>query len=216
LALLIFNEKILEEIGFAADNSAVAKRLSELENDQNYLDHAVRGATHLNDAMNRGMELLKEPTSADAHYLASDGYENGSRFTQGQVERKAVEAGIRIFLGITRIPSSIDGRMRRPEFELELPEAAEFTGGSVLFLQPTGMDLGFDVRPRPTLIDGLRLFFEAMFANEVLQLPAPKFAVGRRDLKIAAAPASQNRLKHAQFFCPQQLYKCLLQTATSH
>jgi len=53
LALLIFNEKILEEIGFAGDNSAVAMRLSELENDQNYPDHAVRGATHLDDAMNR-------------------------------------------------------------------------------------------------------------------------------------------------------------------
>jgi hypothetical protein len=215
LALLIFNEKILEEIGFANDNSAITKRLSELENDQSYMDRTVHGGTHINDALNRGLELLKEPTSADALYVASGAYENGSHLTQAQIEHKAVDAGVRVFLGITRTPGSISGWMRTPEILPEFPEVAEYTGGRIMFLQPAGMDLGFEVHPKPTLIEGLRLFFEAMFANQALQLATPGFGGGKRDLKIVASHSSQDRLKHARYFYPRQLYKCLPQTVSS-
>jgi hypothetical protein len=42
LALLIFNKKIVEEIGFSGDNAAITKRLNELAQDQKFLDHEVQ------------------------------------------------------------------------------------------------------------------------------------------------------------------------------
>ena len=54
-----------------------------------------------------------------------------------------------------------------------------------------------------------------VFANLTLQLAAPNFAVGKRNLKIAALSGGQDRLKHAQFFYPWELYKCLPQTVST-
>jgi hypothetical protein len=68
LALLIFSEKILEEISFSADNTPIVKRIAELQKDTDYAKRQVHGRTILVDAMNRALQMFGQPSSADALY----------------------------------------------------------------------------------------------------------------------------------------------------
>jgi hypothetical protein len=209
LALLIFNEKVIEEINFEPGNSAVSKRLDELEKDQEFFDHSVKGKTALYDAMWKALELLGQPTSADELYVASDGEDNQSHRKEKELEKKLAEGGVRVFASYLQGP--LGSRSRTPEemnIGRDLTELVERSGGEFIFVSPTGVAFGFDTHPNPSREEGLRMFFEGIFENEVLQVSAANQVSGKRDLKITLSPSERVRLKGAQLFCPRQLPSC--------
>ncbi len=216
-ALLIFNTKIVEEIGFARDNSAVTKRLGDLSKDAGYLSHSVKGTTHLYDAMSRALQLLEKPNSADALYVVSDGGENGSKIRQSELQRALAKSGVRVFFTLLHIPT--EHRIHSAEEEIVGPNSFELTqrtGGGFMYLGPAEIRFGFEARPKPSLSEGIRMFFGGMFENEILQVTAPNQVPGKHDLKITLSAAARDRLKGAQLFYPQQRYSCAVPQGVSN
>jgi len=209
LALLIFNEKVIEEINFEPGNSAVSKRLDELEKDQEFFDHSVKGKTALYDAMWKALELLGQPTSADELYVASDGEDNQSHRKEKELEKKLAEGGVRVFASYLQGP--LGSRSRTPEemnIGRDLTEFVERSGGEFIFVSPTAVAFGFDTHPNPSRQEGLRMFFEGMFENELVQVSTEKQVRGKRDLKIALSSSARERFKGAELFYPRQLHSC--------
>ncbi|HXR32902.1 MAG TPA: vWA domain-containing protein [Verrucomicrobiae bacterium] len=209
LALLIFNVKVIEEIAFGSDNSAIAKRLNELGEDQKFLDQSVQGTTALFDAMRRALELLGQPTSADEIFLVSDGLNNHSHLTGRELQQRLAESGVRVFVSL--LQPSLGNQSRVPVELMAGPDWSEFaerTGGGIMFLSPTEVVFAFQARPRPSLSEGLRIFFDGMFANEILQGSVANQNLKKRDLRIALSASARYHLKGAQLSYPRQLYAC--------
>jgi VWA domain-containing protein len=207
LALIIFGERINEQLGFAQDNLSVEKRLGELEKDQSYLDRQIHGMTHLNDALESALQMLKQPTSADELYVASDGGENGSSTSLGKVTKHVVDSGVRVFFAQLKLPADLGQRRREPIVGLDFSELPPQTGGARMLLSPSGMELGFDTRTKFSLTDGIRMFFEGMFENDVLELTGRE--QDKKNLKIGPSAQGRSLLKGAQLFYPRELYHCV-------
>lgn len=210
LALLIFNNKIVEEIGFASGNPAVTKRLDELQGDQEFLKRSVRGTTHLYDAMSKGLLLLGQPTSADALYVLSDAGENGSRLSFSEIRRQFFQTGVRVFL--TDLVNPVQTHRGKSPEEIYGPQdvskLVEETGGEWMSLAGKEILLGFQTHPDPSITEGVRMFYEGLFANDILELSGPPTNSKKRDLKIGLSSTSASSLIGAQFFYPHQLYVC--------
>jgi hypothetical protein len=210
LALLLFNTKIIEEIGFSGDNAAITKRLNELQKDQEFLNRRVQGATHLYDAMGRALQLLGEPISADVLYVVSDAGENGSHLIFPDIKRKLLETGVRVFLTRPEDPL-LANRNRTPE-EVSGPEDSsvlvEQSGGASMTLSPKEINFGFRTRPTPSLTDGVRMFYAGLFDNDVLELGGTPPNLKKRDLKITLSSPARDHLNGAQLSYPHQLYLC--------
>jgi len=210
LALLIFNKKIVEEIGFSDDNAAIAKKLDELAQDQKFLDQEVQGTTHLYDAMNRAMEMLGQPSSADVLFVVSDAGENGSRLHFADIKRKLIQTGVRVFM--TRLENAgTNNRIMSPEEVSSVEDTltvVEQTGGADMTLAPNQVTLGFQARPRPSVTEGFRMFYRGLFENDVLEFGGPLPNPGKRELKITVSASGRNRLNGAKLTYPHQLYFC--------
>jgi len=195
LALVIFNKQMVEEIGFSEDNAAITKRLNELAQDQKFLDHEVQGATHLYDAMNRALQLLGQPTSADVLFVVSDAGENGSQLHFADIKRKLLETGVRVFLTRLETPGA-NYRKLSPE-ELSSVEdtftLVEQTGGTGMTVSPNLINLGFQARPTPSITGGVRMFYAGLFENDVLEFGGPPRDSKKRELKIALSSSGRGR-----------------------
>lgn len=211
LALLIFNKKVVEEIGFSEDNAAITKRLNDLAQDQKFLDHEVQGTTHLYDAMNRALQLLGQPTSADALFVVSDAGENGSRLHFADIKRQLLETRVRVFLARLETAET-NHRIRSPE-ELSGVEdtltLVEQTGGAGMTLAPHQINLGFRTRPTPSVAEGVRMFYGGLFDNDVFEFSSPPPDSKKRELKITLSSVGRDRLGGAQLSYPHQLCSCI-------
>lgn len=211
LALLIFNKKIVEEIGFSEDNAAITKRLNELAHDRKFLDHEVQGTTHLYDAMNRALQLLGQPTSADVLFVVSDAGENGSRLHFPEIKRQLLETRVRVFLARLETAET-NHRIRSPE-ELSGVEdtltLVEQTGGAGMTLAPNQINLGFRSRPTPSVTEGVRMFYRGLFENDVFEFSSPPPDSKKRELKITLSSLGRDRLNGAQLTYPHQFYFCI-------
>jgi von Willebrand factor type A domain len=217
VALLIFNEMVGEEIGFARDNTAIIKRVNALQKDQEFRDHSVQGTTHLFDTVSHALQLLKHPSSADTIYIASDAGENKSHLMHEDIQRELGESGVRVFLTLLINPPNYRGRS--PE-EISGPQdtstLVERTGGERMSLTRNEISLGFQTKPNRTPLE--RMYYQGLFDNDLLQIQLAPPQSKKRDLKIALSPAGRDHLKGAQLFYPRQLYTCAPQKSptTTH
>ncbi len=211
LALLVFNEKVVEEVRIDRGNSAVEERLTVLQSNRDAERTLVHGKTAINDAIDWAIALLGDPTTADAIYVVSDGEDTSSRTSRRDVERKLSMTGIRVFADILKPSRDPRNGFRLSEILGTGPDFYEFarlTGGANIQADPEETRLSFAVRPKLAAMDAARLFFEAMFENEILQLKWTDPGAKRRDLKISAAQTGAEHLPGAQLFYPRQLYSC--------
>jgi len=211
LALLVFNEKVVEEIGFDRGNSAVEERLMFFQSNRDLERTLVHGKTSINDAIYRAVTLLGDSTTADAIYVVTDGEDTSSRKSRREVEQTLSATGIRVFADILKPPREARNGVRLSELLGTGPdffEFAHFTGGANIQADPKETRLSFNVRPKISAVDAARLFFEAMFENEILQLKWSNPGAKKRDLKISVSEIGSGHLPGAQLFYPQQLYSC--------
>jgi len=118
-ALLVFNDKVIDQIDFSQGPETVVEKLRQIGADSNYQKVHVKGRTALWDTLLVGLGLLHEPTSADSVYLISDGGEDASRATSTDVRRRLAASSSRVFVSL--MISSTGNHNRTPE-ELNGPE----------------------------------------------------------------------------------------------
>jgi hypothetical protein len=211
LALLVFNEKVVEEIGLDRSNSAVEERLMFLQSNRDLERTLVHGKTSINDAIYRAVTLLGDSTTADAIYVVSDGEDTSSRKSAREVEQTLSVTGIRVFADILKPPREAGYSAPLPELLGTGPDFFEFarlTGGANIQADPEEARLSFNVRPKISAVDAARLFFAAMFENEILQFKWSNPGAKKRGLKISTSEIGSGHLPGVQLFYPQQLYSC--------
>lgn len=101
MALLVFKDKIEEQVNFSQGQSAVSERLRQIRSMTNASGQVVGGRTALFDSLLAGLQLLETPTSADSLYLISDGADNASRAHFDDVVQRLSSSEVRLFVSLT-------------------------------------------------------------------------------------------------------------------
>jgi len=213
LALLIFNDRIQEQIDFSQGSAAVVKRLREIGADPNYVKTRVRGRTALWDTIIVGLGLLQNPTSADAFYAITDGGENASRARPNEVRRLLAASGSRVFVSL--LLGSPGNRSLTPEEQNgpdEMGAMALATGGSVfgpVTQTRFGLALvGSDSDQKLTASDALSHFYQTMLGGYRVEIELPSDVDKWREWKLALSKEKQQQFKNAQLGYTRDLAPC--------
>jgi hypothetical protein len=207
MALLIFKDKIEEQVSFSQGQSAVAERLRHIRSMTNTPGQATGGRTALFDSLLVGLQLLETPISADSLYLISDGADNASHAHFDDVAQRLSSSGGRLFVSLTvghfgnRSPTAEEERG-----PLDLSELGRRTGGEIN--TPFGQGLPSKPEEAERLSQRMNRFFRAMAQNYrvEVELPAALEKPTRWELKLSEDGSV--RWKNSRLNYPTQLAPC--------
>lgn len=120
MALLVFNDRVYNEVDFSSGNPAVGNELQRIAADRNFVKKNIKGRTALRDAILQGLQLLDHPSSADAIYVLTDGGENASTHKESDLNQRLAITSVRLFAVL--VYGSLGFRNRTPE-EISGPRA---------------------------------------------------------------------------------------------
>jgi hypothetical protein len=212
-ALLIFNDKVIDQIDFSQGLEAVVEKLRQIGADSNYQKAQVKGRTAIWDTLLVGLGLLHDPTSADAVYLITDGGEDASRASSTDVRRRLAASGSRVFVSL--MVSSADKRNPTPE-ELNGPEEmskiAHATGGAIFGPIAQGnlgpVLLATDSNQNLTISSGLHNFYKTMLGGYRIEIELPSPVDKWREWKLELTKEKQKQFKHSQLGYTRDLEPC--------
>ncbi len=211
LALLIFNEQVVEQIPFEQGNSRIINRLAELASDANFERSKVHGKTAINDAIDNAFSLLGLPRTADSLYIVSDGINTAGHTPSRELETKVLSSGVRVFSIILRPAQGWESHRRLEDVLGTGPDLlmlSRITGGASMSVDEEETKLSFDVGKKLSSPALSGLFFAGMFDNELLQFTISGQIPKKRELKIELSATGKAHRKGAQFSYPNQLYVC--------
>jgi hypothetical protein len=201
LALLTFNERIVDVIPFGQDRTAFREEVDELQ-------HAVgRGRTAIEDALVSALALLKTPSVGDAICLVSDGGENASHTDWFRVKARLVSSGIRLYAFAPIWHRNPNSRTTvEADGLLELRDLAAVTGGD--FLQFELGEFGVNIIGKEDFAHVRQGFYSEVFSfiKLSMRLPEPLAKPVHWNLDVVDASGRPNR--HAQLHYPQRLAPC--------
>ncbi len=213
LALLIFNEKIVERIDFAQGNAAVAKRLQQIAIDKTYSKSHIKGRTALRDTILEGLHILESPTMNDSIYVITDGGDNASRHGQQEVLRAFIAAGIRLFASLITLTTNT--RLAPPEEfsgPHDLKELIRATGGypiAVIGTSPFGVPrFNFDSQGRQALAAAASELYRLMTENMRMTVRLPDPPDKWRHWELRLSEQREREWKGAQITYPTELPPC--------
>jgi hypothetical protein len=204
VALIIFGEKINEQIGFSLGPSAVVERLHQISVDPTYSSKSVRGRAGLFDSLLAGLRVLGSPTSADSLYLISGaGEDHFSHAHFDDVASQLNSCGVRLFLAVLMHPLGTREWMPISEHLMYLVRRS---GGQTLTLYKEGMSV--DAKAIGQSSSAIKDFSSRMVQYDrlELELPGPIEKEAGWDLKFS--PEKRKQFKGAQIFCPTALPPC--------
>jgi hypothetical protein len=214
LALLIFNDRVQEQIDFSQGQEAVAQRLRQIGADPNYVKTKIRGKTALWDTVIAGLELLHAPTSSDIMYLITDGGENASHVSSTEVRRRLVSSGSRIF--VTLLTDRLSGNRNRSPEELggpdEMAAMARATGGAIfgpVTKTQFGLTLaGGEFNQNLSASDALKHLYQTMFEGYRVEIELPREVDKWREWKLELSKEKRQQFKDARFGYTRDLAPC--------
>jgi len=210
IALIIFNSKVVEQIGFNQGTPVVAQRLEGLEKGDQSQPIKVYGPTALYDAIGRAIEILDKPTSADVIYLIGDAGENASHLSRSKLMSLVDQSGVRIFANLLQPNVGPRNRSRASGKDAEnLLELTQSTGGDIFQIASTQFHWSFQSPPDLPVEKGLQLFLAAIFENDVIEFPSSSLRPGKRDVAVSIADERKSGLPKSQLSYPHQLNSCV-------
>jgi hypothetical protein len=210
VALIIFNAKVVDEIGLNQGNDAVAQRLEGLEKGDQSKPIKVYGQTALYDAIGRAIEILDKPTSADVIYVIGDAGENVSHLSRSKLTSLIDQSGVRIFANLLQPDVGPRYRSRTSSKDAEnLLELTQSTGGDIIQIAGTQVHWSFQSPPKLPIEKGLQLFLAAIFENDVIEFPSSNLRPGKRDVAVSIADERKSSLPNSQLSYPHQLSSCV-------
>lgn len=211
LALLIFNEQIVEQIPFEQGDSKIINRLAELASDTNFERSRVHGKTAINDAIVNAFSLLGRRGTADSLYIVSDGINTAGHTPSRDLESRVLSSGVRVFSIILHPAQGWQSHRRLEDILGTGPDLlllSRITGGASMSVDEEETKLSFDVGKQLSSPALSGLFFAGMFDNELLQFTISGQIPKKRELKIELSAAGKAHFKGAQLAYPNQLYVC--------
>jgi VWA domain-containing protein len=207
MALIIFNEKITEQIDFSAGQAAVARRLREILSDENYASKAVKGRTALFDSLLAGLQFLDNPTSTDSLYLVSDAGESFSHANLDRVTRRLTLSRVRLFLVAMFEP--LGSRNRAPE-ELRGTRGVDAlvreTGGETI--SPYRQVMPSNPKETAQIRGIMKDFYWRMTKNELVEIALPQSVDKQASWELKLSTESKKHFKGAEISYPTILAPC--------
>lgn len=218
LALIVFNEKVREELDFSAGQPKIAARLRQIANDPNYENANVKGRTALRDAAAGAIKLLGPATQSGVIYAITDGGDNASKSTEKELREKLTQGGTRFFAAMVITPLGIQNqyRSRTPE-ELEgfdaLPRFAADTAGAAfgpVMADSSGSVTVFDSDPssRATVGDLLANFYRTIAHGYRVELELPRRPAKWSTWKLEPSKSLRSRFKDIRLGFTREIPPC--------
>jgi hypothetical protein len=214
LALVIFNDKIVEKMDFGSGEEKIALRLRQIAADPEYEKTNVKGRTALWDAAATALGMLGR-NGDGVIYAITDGGDNHSIVKQDELRRRLTLSGTRLFSSL--ITSNSGNRSRPPE-EIEGPEAlaevAFETGGAVFGpvvqtnwgLALTGSAVNVD--RKITMRAAVTNFYNTILHGYRLEIELPRTQDRWSQWKLNLAKPTRARLKYFQLGFARDIPPC--------
>jgi len=204
VALLFFGADTKETIGFTQGQSAVSERLRQLREDKAAAAKLVHGKTAIYDALLAGLDLLKEPTSADSLYLISDGGESSSKAQPPEVVRRLTASGVRMFATI--IPSPGPATIEEASGSEQISNLARKTGGAVM--PPPVVARAEKAKETAELLGMMSAFHYNMLHTYRLEVELPERLNKPHAWELEIAGENRKRWKDVRLRYPTELAAC--------
>lgn len=216
LSLLIFSNKVDEQIDFSQGAKAIAKRLSEIGSDSSYAKKHIRSTTALRDVVSSAQSLLGDPGFVDSIYIITDGGDNRSHTRLGDLRKALVGKGVRLF--VTLVSSEIRDMRLPPEEQngpSELADLAADTGGFVLGplgVSPLGkVSYELTEKERQGIAIGLDGLYMAMIRNDLVAVDFPLTVKKWSKWSLTLSPREKASHKDWLLIYPRELAPCAAQ-----
>lgn len=217
-ALVIFSSHTNVVVDFAQGNAAVEDLLQKASKGLDPPTKDPDKETDLEDAVLRGLNLLDQPTSADAIYVVAEALDFKSPHDVREVVRRLADAEVRLF-AMLFYPEP--GFVNNPNFVVmpaeELSEIARKSGGAILSkaeLHDDRLVLTAKIDGNVTNEETLTHLYQAITKTSVLEVELP-FAVDKSDkFELKLSDAAQRRWKGAHTIYSHQLSSCASRTAS--
>lgn len=219
VALMIFSDKVNEQMDFSQGASAVTRRLLEIGADSNYAKKNVRGTTVLLDAVLSGLRMLGDSGFEDSIYAITDGGDNRSRSRMRDVREALVRRGVRLY--VTLLSSENPDRMVPEEQSgpSQVAGLAADTGGFVL--GPLGANafgrVSYNLRKDELrgIAMGLDGLYMAMTRDDLIEVELPRTL--KKWSKWSLEFSSEKKAAHKDWLIvyPRELAPCNVE-ANSH
>ena len=216
LALVLFSDKVNEQIDFSKGAPVAAKRLSEIRGNVEYAKEHLHGRTSPRDAILSAIQLLGDLRFSDSIYVIGDGADNQSRNGAHTVRDALVSRGVRLYvsmLSFGSVAGMSDWDRRSAESDpIELSDLANDSGGLVFGRFGAGpfRKVLYSLKAKEGQTTGnlLASLYAAMTRNDLIEIELPEPV---NDWKKWSLELSSGRKKaHKDWFVvyPQELAPC--------
>lgn len=212
LALLLFNERVYDEVDFSSGNPAVGNELQRIATDRDFVKKNIKGRTALRDAIFQGLQLFDHPTSADAIYVLTDGGENASTHKESDLNQRLAITSVRLFAvlvyGRTGFPNRTREEISGPR---DLAEIAERSGGEILTAAERRGDtvaLSANAEAKLRTQEVLGRLYQTILEDKLLEAELPSPITKNEHWEVKLSDAARKRWKDAQITYPKVLISC--------
>jgi hypothetical protein len=204
IALVVFKDKIEEQISFSQGQRGIAERLRKIRSGGVI---APGGRTALYDSLLVGLQLLETPTSADSLYVLSDGADNASRAHFNEVAKRLSSSGVRLFVSLA--VGQLGNRYPTPEEERgprEMSDLVKRTGGDI----NTPFSGGFPTKAEEVeqSSQAILRFQQEMTENYRIELELPAELDKPRKWEVRLSEGNRVRWNDARLNYPTELAPC--------
>ncbi|MBZ5539616.1 MAG: VWA domain-containing protein [Acidobacteriia bacterium] len=213
MALILFSDKIIEQVDFSQGTKLVTERLNQIGAQRDYTKKNVRGTTALLDSILAGFRMLDAPTSADVLYAITDGGDNKSHSKVRNVERTLVSAGVRFYASLFSSEFGPGVQALGTTSPEDIADIAKATGGEVLGMvgvTPAGdVDYQLTDERKRAFSDALQRMYLAMLLNYRVEVEFPQPVKKWSDWTLRLSSEKRRQFKDAQVGFPSRLAPCV-------
>ncbi len=212
--LLVFNDKVQEQIDFSHGAGAVAKRLQEIQADPGFRKTMVHGKTALWDALASGSKVFQNSDSGNFFYVITDGRDNASHTKPEAARQILAVSRARMFVVLIADPL-LENRLKTPEEEWgprDLSEMARATGGATfgpLTLDGSGRAYATgDVNRKSVTFEDIDRSYKTMVSEYRMEIELPGTTDKWQDWKLEITKEKQKQFKDSQLGYTRDLAPC--------
>jgi hypothetical protein len=208
MALIIFNERIIEQVDLNAGQRAVVERLRQFSAGPKDAKKLGRGHTALYDSLVAGLRLLGPATSADILYLVTDAGDNANHVHLNEFARLITSNGVRLFVSLVHDLRSFSGATPEELYGItDLNDVVNRTGGEMLSPFANG------IPKTPQEIDQFRDtmydFYRRMFETYLLEVEFLEPVEKHRSWELKLSKEKRELWKDSTITYPTELSGCV-------
>jgi hypothetical protein len=215
LALIIYSDKVNEQVDFGQGTPEVRTRLKAISADPTYVKKNIHGRTTATfDAMISALSLLGASDSSDSLYLISDGVDNQSRFKAKDVTHALSLRSVRLYVSLFELIAPTESNRPAGE-EVSLESMTKLTidsGGMIIgpwgTSSPNGTNYDMTNDQLKALTVALARVHGAMTDDELLEIELPQAIQKWERVSLELSADKKALRKNLVIAYPKELAPC--------